>query len=308
MKNQTKLNEIWAKQATFYEYGSAANPKMPKIDVVPFEAELHENCIESKVTQLNLSDVLQTTYPATSPSLLANFIHIKRKESLLTKAHASSQIFYVISGKGKSELDDGEIYWKKGDYFAIPYCEKIVHYAEERSTFYWVTDQPLMDYLDVRPSKKAFRPVYYSEESLTNELLKVRKANEGKDKNRNGILLSNLDCPLTKTVTHTQWSLYNVLPARSKQKAHRHNSIALDFVVKSGAGTYTLIGKDLDENGHIVNPIRADWKPGRVFVTPAGWWHSHHNESDDDAIVLPVQDAGLHTYLQTLDIQFSKGY
>jgi gentisate 1,2-dioxygenase len=43
-------------------------------------------------------------------------------------------------------------------------------------------------------------------------------------------------------------------------------------------------------------------------VTPPGWWHSHHNESDEDAIVLPVQDAGLHTYLQTLDIQFARGY
>jgi hypothetical protein len=32
------------------------------------------------------------------------------------------------------------------------------------------------------------------------------------------------------------------------------------------------------------------------------------NEGDEDAIVLPVQDAGLQTYMQTLDIQFARGY
>ena len=44
---------------------------------------------------------------------------------------------------------------------------------------------------------------------------------------------------------------------------------------------------------------------GAAFVTPPGYWHSHHNESGTDAYVLPIQDAGLHTYLRTLDIAFS---
>ena len=28
---------------------------------------------------------------------------------------------------------------------------------------------------------------------------------------------------------------------------------------------------------------------GGTFVTPPGWWHSHHNDSDEDAWVLPMQ-------------------
>jgi gentisate 1,2-dioxygenase len=40
-------------------------------------------------------------------------------------------------------------------------------------------------------------------------------------------------------------------------------------------------------------------------VTPPGWWHAHHNESGVEAHLLPVQDAGLHTHLRTLDIRFS---
>ena len=35
------------------------------------------------------------------------------------------------------------------------------------------------------------------------------------------------------------------------------------------------------------------------------WWHSHHNDSDEDTWVFPVQDAGLLTYQRVLNIQFS---
>ena len=54
------------------------------------------------------------------------------------------------------------------------------------------------------------------------------------------------------------------------------------------------------------NPQKIYWSTGGVFTTPPGLWHSHVNESDKDAYVLPVQDAGLYTYQRTLDIQFSK--
>jgi gentisate 1,2-dioxygenase len=57
-------------------------------------------------------------------------------------------------------------------------------------------------------------------------------------------------------------------------------------------------------SGNIIDPIRCDWIPGGVFVTPPGWWHSHHNESDELAWVLPMQDAGLYTHQRTLDIRF----
>jgi len=48
------------------------------------------------------------------------------------------------------------------------------------------------------------------------------------------------------------------------------------------------------------------WESSSVFVTPPGWWHSHHNKSNEDAYVFPVQDAGMHINMRTLDIQFVK--
>jgi hypothetical protein len=34
-------------------------------------------------------------------------------------------------------------------------------------------------------------------------------------------------------------------------------------------------------------------------------WHAHYNESDQDAWIIPIQDAGLQTYLRSLDIRFA---
>ncbi len=67
---------------------------------------------------------------------------------------------------------------------------------------------------------------------------------------------------------------------------------------------YTLIGDELGEDGKIKSPIRLDWESGAAFTTPLGMWHSHHNESEEeDAWILPVQDAGLS--LHQVKISFS---
>ncbi|CAF0720485.1 unnamed protein product [Rotaria sp. Silwood1] len=79
------------------------------------------------------------------------------------------------------------------------------------------------------------------------------------------------------------------------QKPHRHNAVALDLVIFAPKGKcYTLIGEDLDENGIIQSPIRFDWKSDTAFTTSLDMWHSYRNESEnDDAWILPIQDAGL---------------
>ena len=114
-------------------------------------------------------------------------------------------------------------------------------------------------------------------------------------------------------------SLLNSIEAGATQAPHRHNSVALDLAVvgtvpsvggaSEGGGTsggmvYTLLGRELDANGDIVRPLKVEWESGGVFVTPPGWWHSHHNEGNSTAWVLPMQDAGLYTHQRTLDIRF----
>jgi hypothetical protein len=62
----------------------------------------------------------------------------------------------------------------------------------------------------------------------------------------------------------------------------------------------------LGSDGHIKEPY-----PGRLEVWsglchPARYWHEHRNESGECAYLTPIQDAGLHTYLRTLEITFFK--
>jgi gentisate 1,2-dioxygenase len=89
------------------------------------------------------------------------------------------------------------------------------------------------------------------------------------------------------------------------QKPHRHQSVALDYIASCGPTCYSLLGRELDANGKIINPTRQNWVAGMVFVTPPGYWHAHFNEGTEAAYLLPIQDAGLQTYLRSLDIRFS---
>ncbi len=77
-------------------------------------------------------------------------------------------------------------------------------------------------------------------------------------------------------------------------------------LVDCAPGCYTLVGDQVDPGTRqIVDPVRIDWEPGEAFVTPPGKWHSHHNESGSAAHLVPIQDAGLQTYLRALDIRFT---
>ena len=124
--------------------------------------------------------------------------------------------------------------------------------------------------------------------------------------NRLSVLLGNQFFPQTMTITHVIWAMFGRLPVGAVQAPHRHQSVAVDLVVDAKPGCYTLVGKTLGSDGRIKDGERFDWQPHAVFVTPPGLWHSHHNESGHPAHILPIQDAGLHTYLRTLDIRFAR--
>lgn len=291
-----------------YEYTSAANPHMAQVPVRGHDASLHESG-PTRVIPFDLSRHMDIDYTASSPNLLASFIRICDNESLNTSATATSQAFYVIRGSGRTTGEHGEIEWSEGDLFVIPAAEKeILHSATSDSALYWVHDQPLLTYLGVKPVVKKFNTTLFKKNRLLAEVERIKHQPGAEHRNRMGILLGNkVTEDGTKTLTHTLWSLLNMLPAGDHQRPHRHNSVALDLCVSAppGENVYTLMGPELDEEGWVKNPVKCVWKTGSVFSTPPGWWHSHHNETGEPAWVLPMQDAGLYTHQRTLDIQFS---
>ncbi len=299
------VNTRWQEKALSWNYHSAANPNLADVPIRAFPAALHETG-ETRIIELDLSVELGTSYPATTPNLLANYIRIQSGESIRAIASASSEVFFVMRGAGYTETDHGVIEWKKGDSFTLPMNEGVTHHANDDAALYWVHDAPMLAYLGVKPTMPRFEPAFYSKEYLDSQIAAIREEGIRRKLNRNGVILGNPESEKTRTATHTMWSLYNLVPLRSSQKPHRHNSIALDLAVEAQKDTYTLIGKSIDKEGNIINPVKVMWEPNSVFVTPPSLWHSHHNESDTDAYVFPVQDAGMQIYMRTLDIQFSK--
>lgn len=231
----------------------------------------------------------------------------------------SSHLFYVVRGCGITHIfgekmgDGSSFLWEEGDLFVLPSCSYVLHqsFDKKKSRFLCVSDTPLFDFLSARPIKSRFSPLHYPKKQMIENLERVNREHGAEHRNRNGILLSNREMVDEKlnTLTPVLWSLYNKIDARTVQKPHRHNSIAIDFCIglypESQDLVYTLMGPELDENGNVKNPIRMNWKENTVFTTPPGWWHSHHNDSEYPAMVFPIQDAGLHTYMNTLDIQFT---
>lgn len=290
-----------------YEYSIACNPTMTHIPVKTFSSQMY-NKDATHIYALDLSHELGLKYKATSPNLLASFVKIRSNDSVDCSANASSQMFYVIQGCGQCRIDDDPPFiFSSGDAIAISKCSSLMFHSTQDTLLYWVTDEPLMQYLGVHPSIKKFDPIIIKRETMATKISEIANSENAKDKNRLGVLLGNQYTEdSTMTLTPILWSLLNIIPANTYQKPHKHNSVALDLCVYSpGCQVYTLMGPELDENGRVKNPIRCDWVTGSAFTTPPGWWHSHHNDSFEPAWVLPVQDAGLHTYLRTLDIQFS---
>jgi gentisate 1,2-dioxygenase len=313
------------------EYTANANPPMTEVPVRIFPASLHQSG-PSRVVALDLSDALQLAYPATAPNLLASFLRVDEGDDLETGVtHATSQSFYVIRGSGYSDTRAGRVEWQAGDLFVLPYLgdaspsvcfdtsmnQCVRHHCDLEPThggcaLYFVHDAPLLQYLGARPvDTRRFQPALYPGTAMKETVHGITRLDAtGAVRNRRGILLSSPDSPQTKTLTPTLWSLLNSIDAGATQAPHRHNSVALDLAVSSGGEgdgggeVYTLLGRGLNANGSIVEPLKVVWESGGVFVTPPGWWHSHHNEASDTAWVLPMQDAGLYTHQRTLDIRF----
>jgi gentisate 1,2-dioxygenase len=295
----------WSAAARFYEYTQAADPPVAPIAPDVFPPERHAEGA-TRVIPWDLSSTLGVPGPATAPGLSANFVRIRGGESLSTAPMASSQLAYVISGRGASRVAGEELPWKQGDLFTLPMAGAVEHAAAEEAVLYWVHDAPLLAYLGAMPATPRFRATLYTRERIASEVARVRAAAGAARRNRMGVIFGNADTAATMTVTHSLWSLFNVIAPGAVQKPHRHQSVALDLCVSADAGVYTLMSRTLGAQGELLEPVRADWRPGGAFTTPPGWWHSHHNESGADAEVLPIQDAGLHTYLRTLDIQFTR--
>lgn len=293
----------------YLEYTKAANPigsgTIPPIPIVQFSADLHASG-PSRIIPLDISEALRCQSPASSASLLASFIRIRAGERLTTGNQATSHLLYAIQGTGSVNFGSECIPYRQGDLITLPCGPESTYIADEESVFYWVNDEPLLRYLGVAPMVPRFRPTLYPREESRAALHEAAADALAAQRSRVSVLLTNTHFPQTLTITHVLWAMLGILPVGANQLPHSHKSVALDLILECKPGCYTLVSERVDEHGNLIDPIQVPWEGGGAFITPPGWWHSHHNESGEVAYLMPIQDAGLHTYLRTLDIQFHR--
>jgi len=314
--HRLEMGEDWEEPALWFDYREAANPVRAgltePIGLHQWGADLHSDG-PTAILPLDLSRELGCQGPATSPALAAHFLRILPGEGLTAAAVATTSLFAVLRGGGTlSRPGDGHsgplnLTWESGDVFVLPAGQAPLLKAREESVLYWVHDGPLLRYLGVEPSLPRFRPCHYPAASLDRELKALLSDPSSGRANRLSLLLGHADLPATRTVSHTLWAMQGMVPAGSVQSPHRHQSVALDLILDCDPGCYTLVGSSCDSEGRIRDARRIDWQSGGAFITPPGLWHAHVNESGRSARLLPIQDAGLHTYLRSLDIRFWGG-
>ena len=301
--------EDWAEDARYFEYSKAANPigsgHTSRVPITTFSRDLYADG-PTRIVPLDLAHELGvTTGPTTSPALVAHFVRIRAGDQIATHPNATSQLYYVISGEGFTAVNGRLTNWEKGDFLTLPAQSQATFYASSHSALYWVHDEPLLRYLGAEATEPRFRPTKFRRMDAVARLDEIASRPGANDKSRVSVLLANAEEEQTLTITHVLWAMFGLLPPDQEQRPHRHQSVALDLILDAKPGCYTLLGTRLNERGDIANPTRVDWEAGGAFVTPPGLWHAHFNESGAPAHLIPIQDAGLQTYLRSLDIRFS---
>lgn len=292
-----------------HEYEKNVNPVLKSIPII----EKNINDCDYGITFVDFSHLFNVSYTSSTPNLLASFIKInknQREAFIINKddhfTNGTSHLFYILQGNCKIKVDNDNFALFSGDIFITPSFNSLIIEGHVESDdddlhIYYINDSPLLNYLGAK-SVKNISTIHLFKRFFAAQFAPFVQPKN----NRKGILLSNDDTEKigTNTITPVLWALYNELPPNTVQKPHKHNSVALDLCIlcDDSENIYTLVGNDLDENGDIINPIKVNWKTGGMFITPPGLWHSHNNNGNTFAYILPIQDAGLLLYQRILGI------
>lgn len=283
----------WAKHARYFNSGNAFALELSPVPSVQFTAErdaAFDANAKTGLIDMDLSEALQTPYPATTPLVMSRYLVVRAKESFTTDLAASAQTLCFLKGSGTAELNGESSDWQAGDVLLLPGGSPITYTADEDAVCWLVTDEPALAFAGLTPlagDQAPVPPVHYSAGDLEHELESVYAHPNVKNFAGYAVVLSHDRLEHTRNLHPTMTLALNTLPAGEKQRPHVHNAMALTLCLQ-GEGVHS-----------IVDGQRKAWEQFAVMVTPPGASHSHVNEGQKRMRSFVVQDGALHYYTRT---------
>src|SRR6185369_5865913 len=138
-----------------------------------------------------------------------------------------------ISGRGFSAVNGRLVRWEKGDFLTLPAASRATFYADSGNdaALYWVNDEPLLRHLCAEATAPRFRATKFRRADAVARLDEIASRPGANDKSRVSVLLANAEEEQTLTITHVLWAMFGLLPPNQEQRAHRHQSVALDLIL-----------------------------------------------------------------------------
>ena len=245
---------------------------------------------------LDISDHLDTPYPATTPTLLLRYLKIRAGERLCTTFAASGEIYYVMHGKGQSRNGADTIAWGQGDVFCFPSGTESEHVAGAGDCLLFVaTNEPLLAFERVGPpipGHAVVETTHWVADRIERRLQAVWQRPITDNTTGSSVQFTSMALqPSTNTIPSINTAINTLEPGRD-QRPHRHNGVAVTLAIQ-GEGIHSMIDGQ-----------RVDWSDGAAQITPATTLHSHHNRGNKRMRSLVVQDEGLHQYTRTPGFRF----
>jgi gentisate 1,2-dioxygenase len=275
--------------------------KRPPVPAHVFRAERDRALAPDTPTgliPLDLSGRLSLAFPATTPLILARYARIRGGETLSTNLAASAEVYYAIRGHGRTTFgpDGGAaIDWAPGDAFVLPGGSSGRHAAGSDAVLWMATNEPQLAFERCRPpapGEGALQAVHYPAAEIRRQLYAIYRDPRGQSMPGKSVNFGSAGLEAARTTTPTFTLAMNSLLPGEAQRAHRHNAVAVTLVV-AGARCYSMIDDE-----------RVDWEPSTVMITPPTRLHSHHNDGDELALFLIVQDGGLYYHCRTMGFSF----
>ena len=259
-------------------------------------AKLLDPAQPSGVIPLDLSGVLHTDTPATTPMLLVRYVLIRAGESVTTDFRSSGEVYCVMSGSGTTRSGDCVIAWGPGDVFSLPGLGDKLHMpAEGDAVLCLVTDEPVLALLHLEPSSDpAIQPAHYPWARISEQLdfIYSRTPEELAKAAGKAVRLTTTCMGPTPVTTPMIAATINTLEPGGAQRPHRHNAAAITLCLE-GDGVYT-----------VADDVRVDWKRWSVMITPPTSNHAHFNDGDKMMVSLSIHDAGIYYRARTEGFSF----